>query len=282
LGHTEAGCIPPSLFMGQANVLSTNSEFIAPRKGIGGSLHLGKGNAIQKVQMGKVHPSGGSALSRGNATIILIGKCMNIVAAVSQKGGVGKTTTVVNLAGLLSEKSRVALLDMDPQGSTTWWMERSARPPFEVHRETGFDLLKQAKERIRCDWLLIDTPAFRNVEEMLPVIEVAHALILPSSPAPLDVTSTTRIAKQLKGVARYKVLLTKVDPRSVREAMDVLFELALVKIPYFRTFIRSYKAHERAASSGLPMNLLTGAYQRKALFDYWGVSNELVHWLDKP
>lgn len=207
---------------------------------------------------------------------------MNIVAAISQKGGVGKTTTVVNLAGIFSEKSRVALLDMDPQGSTSWWIDRSAKPPFQVHRETDFEFLKAARDRIQCDWLLIDTPAFRGVEEMLPVIEVAHALILPSSPAPLDVTSTTRIAKQLKGVARYKVLLTKVDPRSVREAMDALFELALVKIPYFRTFIRSYKVHERAASAGLPMSLLRGAYQRKALFDYWGVSNELTRWLGKP
>jgi chromosome partitioning protein len=207
---------------------------------------------------------------------------MNIVAAISQKGGVGKTTTVVNLAGILAERSRVALLDMDPQGSTSWWLDRSNRPPFEVYQETDFELIGAVKAGLRCEWLFIDTPAFRGVEEMLPVIEAAHALILPSSPAPLDVTSTTRIAKQLKGVARYKVLLTKVDPRSVREAMDALFELALVKIPYFRTFIRSYKVHERAASAGLPMNLLSGAYQRKALFDYWGVSNELIRWLGRP
>jgi chromosome partitioning protein len=205
---------------------------------------------------------------------------MKIVAAISQKGGVGKTTTVVNLAGILADDARVMLMDTDPQGSTSWWIERSNSPPFQVHRETDFERLGEAVKQVRCDWLFIDTPAFRGIQEMVPVIEVAHALILPSSPAPLDVNSTKRIAKQLGAVARYKVLLTKVDPRSVREAVDALFDLALVNIPYFRTFVRGYKAHERAASTGLPMNLLSGVYQRKALFDYWGVAQELKRWLE--
>lgn len=204
---------------------------------------------------------------------------MKIVAAVSQKGGVGKTTTVVNLAGILSEDSQVMLLDTDPQESTSWWIEGANSVRFKVDRETDLERLSEVAKQSDCDWLFVDTPAFRGIDEMLPVIEVAHALILPSSPAPLDVNSTMRIAKQLGGVSRYRVLLTKVDPRSVREAMDALFDLAVVNIPYFRTFIRSYKAHERAAAAGLPMSRLKGEYQRKALFDYWGVSQELRRWL---
>lgn len=45
---------------------------------------------------------------------------MHVWAAANQKGGVGKTTTVVSLAGWLSRKGkRVLLVDLDPHGSLT-------------------------------------------------------------------------------------------------------------------------------------------------------------------
>lgn len=67
---------------------------------------------------------------------------MRIWAVANQKGGVGKTTSVVALGGLLAEQGkRVLVVDLDPHGSLTSWFgldpDTIAHSTFDLFQHQG-------------------------------------------------------------------------------------------------------------------------------------------------
>ena len=73
-----------------------------------------------------------------------------IVTVVNQKGGVGKTTTSVNLAYVLARTRNVGLLDLDPEGGATmsFGMRRErAERELGAKSVTIFDVEVRSEER---------------------------------------------------------------------------------------------------------------------------------------
>jgi chromosome partitioning protein len=68
------------------------------------------------------------------------------IAAINQKGGVGKTTVAINLAGALNERGHdVLFVDLDPQGNATEGL--GLADTFEAQPPSLYDALTDAQQR---------------------------------------------------------------------------------------------------------------------------------------
>lgn len=201
-----------------------------------------------------------------------------IIAILNGKGGVGKTTTAVNLAATFAEKQKVLLVDADIQGSASWWVGRSQKGMgFDLSQDTDPKLLGHLRSIKGYDLVVVDTPPALQSEALAAVVAIADYLILPTPPAPMDLTvliETVKTAVTPMGIP-HRVLLTKVDTRSLGEALEAQNTLMQLGIPACNAFIRIYKAHERAALEGVSVTQWRGKNGREAESDYRRVAEEI-------
>ncbi|QIK40063.1 ParA family protein [Pontivivens nitratireducens] len=147
-----------------------------------------------------------------------------IVTFAQQKGGAGKTTVLTQLAHhWLASGLKVALVDLDPQGSLTRWaaMRSDMACTASSDWKAGSDIRAAAR---KADLVLVDCPG--NADILLrATIRDSDLVIAPSQPSMMDLWALEPVLEMAKKEKTpLRVLLNRVPPtgRAAQDAREVL------------------------------------------------------------
>jgi len=167
-----------------------------------------------------------------------------VLAIINGKGGVGKTTTSTNLAVAAERLGLVvAILDLDPQPSSTLWADhREASSPAVVAAQAARlpVFIKQARQQ-EADLIIIDTPP---KAEGTASEAAAHAdvILIPTPPKPLDLDALPQTIQLARASGKPFFVVLNNAPVQGQEIADTTAALTKAGIEVAPVVLHSRKA----------------------------------------
>ncbi len=164
-----------------------------------------------------------------------------IITVCNGKGGAGKTTLSVLLATALAKAGfPVALLDEDPQGTATQWLQETGDVP----------LARPGEEHPH---LIIDTPPRLDSPQLHRSLARADVALLVSSPSPADLWTSKNtvgvIQQHLPAGRPARILFNQVQHRTVlARSLDTLIDR--IGLPALQVRIGRRQSFQHAALMG--------------------------------
>jgi chromosome partitioning protein len=165
-----------------------------------------------------------------------------IIAVANQKGGSGKTTVSMQLAGTIARRgNKVLVVDADPQGTATRWAASAEdERPFpasviglsaasaKVHREVK-------KFIDDYNYIIIDCPPAADSPVPQSALLIADLVLVPLIPSPLDMWAAVGIRQVIANVSdlneglKARLVLNQCQPNTTltQETLEVLPEFGI-------------------------------------------------------
>ncbi len=178
---------------------------------------------------------------------------MKVLSLLSQKGGVGKTTLTTCLAVEAERNGQtVAILDLDPQATASFWKDVRGKPmPAVTSIQTvRLPAVIDAAREAGTDLVIIDGAAVQR-EIAYEVAAVSDFVLIPTKPAVFDTMSMTQTQEAVRQHnTPFAIVLNMVAP-SGQELLDAMEAAQSLGAEFCPIMVRQRKAFFRAQGEGL-------------------------------
>ena len=211
------------------------------------------------------------------------------ILVVNGKGGCGKTTIATNLSSYYASRHfPTALVDHDPQGSSSFWLKSRPHYMEEIYGVSAFKPIPEKMTKTfalripqNIEKVVIDTPAGIQKESLDNLINKSDVIIIPVLPSPIDINALALFLKNLllfKEIKSHHIRIAIVANRVKENTISfrkLNHFLRQIHIPLV-TQLRESQHYAKTSENGVGIHDINSQYFKKDI-EQWHL---LIDWID--